>query len=361
MWTKASKARRRGEGLGGALIFKTSRGQAVVQGWPKPMTRAQYQRKKPDMTAFAICQWNFHYLTEREASEWISTSRATPYLPRDLYTQNAFGRLWAIQFPDQPTVYPMTARIDASEGLDLIANKPGQMIFRGDEIWEPLPWGNAGEVLKSQGPNAAPEWLPESGGGGGTGLPWTPPVLADFTQDTVPANASINEPMIGGIATILPQDDTGPHIILTKPRLAGINKLTVGINTNFQAGEGGAFGVGLMDDATGRLLVSWFLNSSGSAKYRFQVARWNNFRTENFGAGLGAEPILAQGPLFVEFEIDGNTTRHRIGTDPDNLQQMVTAQTGQAGDGDVWVIVQRNTQFVDRIHQGQIFHWIEGA
>lgn len=361
MQNKSSKARRRGDGLSGALIFKTSRGQAVVQHWPKPMTQAQYLARKPHMDAFTIAQRNFHFLTTQELESWLSTTHQTPYLPRDLYTQHVFGRLWAVLIPGKGTIYPMTARRDASEGLDLLAQLPGQMLVRGADYWQPLPWGTNGQVLTSKGPNETPEWTAGGGGGGGGGWPYTAPQLSAFTQTVVPSIAEVNELLKGGIGTILENYSDGKNIVLTKPRDPAKNRLIVGVDMFTRYTRRGLVGIGVMDSTTGQAVLINLDKGGYDAYWSLSLTRWNDLTADNFGTEQWSGAQAISGAPFIGLEIDGTDYYGSIGNDPQNMQAGSTPLAGGAGNADTWVYLHRNTGSGNSWHGAQMFHWQEDS
>src|SRR3546814_1607040 len=100
------------------------------------------------------------------------------------------GRAFYWTNSDGLTVYPIVARNDVSDSLDVVSQFPGSILARGADYWQPIMGGDAGFVLTSLGPNVPPVWA--VGGAGGSG-PWkspnfAPPAAADFTLASGDAN-----------------------------------------------------------------------------------------------------------------------------------------------------------------------------
>lgn len=90
----------------------------------------------------------------------------------------------------------MTFRYDVSQSLDAIGEKPFSVLYRAEDIWNPLTPGPEGHVLTSGGDSAPPHWAP--GGGGGGGGNWTPPDIQDWNVVVDQLNATFVTATGGG-------------------------------------------------------------------------------------------------------------------------------------------------------------------
>lgn len=90
---------------------------------------------------------------------------------------------------------------DITDSLDTIGSTQGDVLYRNATGWVVLAPGTSGNVLTTQGASANPIWAPGGGGGGGasTEMPWTPPVLASFSQQNFGVSTTATVPALGGI------------------------------------------------------------------------------------------------------------------------------------------------------------------
>jgi hypothetical protein len=124
----------------------------------------------------------------------------------------------------------MAARQDISDSLDVLAQTPGTMLWRGSEFWQAIePSDTPGYVLTSAGLVAPPSWEAPSGGGGSVNMlsaaefaELALPGVGDITGMTVsftlglPQTVSLNFTAIyfrtGGLARFYVKDGTGTII-----------------------------------------------------------------------------------------------------------------------------------------------------
>lgn len=70
-----------------------------------------------------------------------------------------FIRWWQTQLQTNDIIVPLGTAAEVSAVVDLLADSHGDILFRGDTLWEGLPAGAAGYALATQGPGADPVWV----------------------------------------------------------------------------------------------------------------------------------------------------------------------------------------------------------
>lgn len=159
-------ASNRGPSLRQRLMIDTARGALRVRGWPIHRARRPTLEQAARQEWFRQANWLAKYLDPEQVIYVRQAVAGTPFLPRDLLVAAMAGRLFAFAFDDGRRIYPVAARDDVSQSLDVIAHQPGQVVARGPDFWEPIGPGAAGQVLTSQGPTIAPSWQTPGGGVG---------------------------------------------------------------------------------------------------------------------------------------------------------------------------------------------------
>lgn len=119
-----------------------SGGAERVRAWPrrrpgKPTKAQQEAREK-----FAQAQKMARYLAPNAMAEAMRQVENSPLLPRDFLTMMAFGTLYAADTDDGRTIWPMAARREVSEALDVLGSKPGSVLRRGDKYWDAIETPN---------------------------------------------------------------------------------------------------------------------------------------------------------------------------------------------------------------------------
>lgn len=149
----------------GAAYSRVSRGVEIQQQWPRKRGKNLHPKTKAQMEFFRQIQWAFKFsdaLVQRSYSEAVAK---TPFMPRDLFLMAASGRMHFLITPDGKRMVSTAAQKSISDSIDILAPVPGQMLFRGPVIWEPITPGTAGQVLSSTGELTAPAWIDPSGSG----------------------------------------------------------------------------------------------------------------------------------------------------------------------------------------------------
>lgn len=144
--------------------------------------------------------------------------------------------------------------LEAAAQNTFFAASPGDMIYRGPSGWAPVPGGQAGQLLQSQGPTAQPVWTFD--------LSSVPQFKLPFmTTNTVLGNVT------GGNANPTPITqtqflDTLGYDIVRPPVIGGIPmKATFGVNGSWQVLQPGPAGWVLQSNGPGADLT-WAFNST---------------------------------------------------------------------------------------------------
>lgn len=118
------------------LVYDTYRGQVRVRAWPRPRHYKEGSAAKLQSEWFRSAQELAKRLTPDQQRILLEATNGTPLLPRDVAAMLMAGRLFYIHNPETGNIYPMAARQDVSESLDILASTPGQILIRGADFWE---------------------------------------------------------------------------------------------------------------------------------------------------------------------------------------------------------------------------------
>lgn len=196
----------------GRVYFYIKDGQEIAAAWPKKRGRIRNPKTADQVEWFRQAQMACKYWPANIYAEIVRATKGTPFMPRDVMTMIMATRLAALDTPDGRTIYPMVARQDISQSLDVLAQVPGSMLYRNEDWWLAIEApSEPGLVLTWQDIAGGPQWLPTSGT---TGPLWyfQPPAAASFPNllsydATMPTLAddgdvglifSFNGPMVGG-------------------------------------------------------------------------------------------------------------------------------------------------------------------
>lgn len=142
------------------------RGQTVLATWPKKRGRNIHPTTREQNLKFAEANYLAKYADAETQVLAREVTAGTPLLPRDLLVGAMYGRLWAIDVIGEGTLYSEAMVSDVSQNLDVIGQKPGDILARGISAWTRVPGSTAGRVLTSQGPTLPPVWAAPAGVGG---------------------------------------------------------------------------------------------------------------------------------------------------------------------------------------------------
>lgn len=144
--------------FGGAFYIREQRGQLVVCRWPTKRGRPKSATTRDQNEKFAEANLLAQYAATSQQTLSRDSIQGTPLQPRDFLISAMYGRLFAIDFEDGFTRYSMTARLDASRALDILAQLEGSVLVRSGDLWIPAANGSLGRVLTHQGASATPAW-----------------------------------------------------------------------------------------------------------------------------------------------------------------------------------------------------------
>jgi hypothetical protein len=86
-------------------------------------------------------------------------SKGTPMLPRDALLAQLYGKGPVVFATNGTRLVPMPNAIGISDLLDMLDWTPGTMLFRGQDLWIPIPPGNENDLLRFRSAKHAPEWV----------------------------------------------------------------------------------------------------------------------------------------------------------------------------------------------------------
>jgi hypothetical protein len=153
-----------------------TRGAERVRRWPRARPGKGNNRQQEVRERFRQAQAMAHYLAPNARLNIEKAVENSPLLPRDVMTMQAFARWFAVGFDDGTTWWPMPARIDVSESLDVLGTKPGDVLVRGPKYWNATAPSNLGVGGRGERLNF-PNLLLEEG----TADHWTLSGMALFT------------------------------------------------------------------------------------------------------------------------------------------------------------------------------------
>jgi len=125
-----------------------SGGSERVRRWPRKRPGPGNPKQRAVRAKFQEAQAMAHYLAPACRLFIEKAVAHSPLLPRDVVTMQAFNRWFAVQLPDGRTLWPMPARLDVSEALDVLGPiEEGWILVRGPKYWEPKAPPGAGGGL----------------------------------------------------------------------------------------------------------------------------------------------------------------------------------------------------------------------
>lgn len=157
---KAGRAGRRGPSLRRTVMVDTFRGTPRIRKWPKKRGKNLHPKTLKQMEWFSQANKLCRYIDPAQLAIAKRVTAGTPLMPRDILLMAMSGRLYSVELEGRGEIYPVAAINDVSRSLDVIAQKPGDMMARGPTFWQRITPGPAGQVLTSVGPNDAPRFEP---------------------------------------------------------------------------------------------------------------------------------------------------------------------------------------------------------
>ncbi len=156
------------------------RGVPRVRAWPPKKPVARSQKWKDQIEWFTQANWATKYWPAEFQWTIREAVKGSPFYPRDIMLMLMSGRFAYVSFTDGSTYYPMAARQDISQSLDVLSSVPNSVLVRGPDWWvaatAPLP----NMILQSGPVGGPPSWQV---------VPFSTPYCRLFnpTQYTVPA------------------------------------------------------------------------------------------------------------------------------------------------------------------------------
>lgn len=148
----------------GLLVVDSVRGSIRVRSWPKPRGENRHATNKHWSAWLKAVTYLYRYQPASVQAQLMRDTKGTVWMPRDIFIAAVRGRAWLIQDELGRKYYPLAMVQEVSESLDAIAQLPGYMMYRGADLWLPLPAGTDGQVL-TFGPDDAPLWQDAPSGG----------------------------------------------------------------------------------------------------------------------------------------------------------------------------------------------------
>jgi len=156
----------RGATVKGLGVFKMRSGTLVLQKHPRKQPVARTDAEAANRNYLASLAEVMKYVNAYEQEFARSLAKQTQLAPRDLLFIAYSGRLGYLIRKDGTKIYAMTSKYQVSSILDSIGQFPGMMLYRGDQTWENVPIGAAGQVL-TVSDDLLPTWAAGGGAGGG--------------------------------------------------------------------------------------------------------------------------------------------------------------------------------------------------
>lgn len=136
------------------------RGSLRVRAWPTARPGRRHATNEYWTKWLKAATYLYRYQPARVQDRLQRITAGTPWMPRDVFISAMRGRAFQLTDQDGRKYYTMAMRQDVSDSLDAIAQLPGDMLYRASGLWAPVHAGTPGHLLQSQGPDAAPEWVP---------------------------------------------------------------------------------------------------------------------------------------------------------------------------------------------------------
>lgn len=146
----------------GNLYLYIRHGQQVIASWPKKRPKKKHPITAAQNEEFRKTMQRIKYLPGNVQKEHIRATQGLALLPRDTLTMMLYNRMCAIELNDGTRIYPMPARQDVSESLDVLAQIVGMILVRGPDFWQGLLPGSPGATLQMNDAGDAPEWGPSA-------------------------------------------------------------------------------------------------------------------------------------------------------------------------------------------------------
>jgi len=126
--------------------------------WPRPRNRVTHPTTLAQMEKFRQANWLVKYAPAQIQQTHRDLVAGTQLLPRDMMIAAIYGRGLTWQIIGQRRRYPVAAKRDLSETLDILGAVAGDILVRGAESWYTTQAPDPGMLLYSGAPGTPPTW-----------------------------------------------------------------------------------------------------------------------------------------------------------------------------------------------------------
>lgn len=159
-------SKRRGPSYRGRVMIDAVRGVLRVRKWPKKRGTPKAPNQLWWIDWFKQANLLAKYADAASQIRSKEMTKGSGLYPRDVLLMAMRGKLYTWIDQDGWRWYPMAARTDISESLDVLAQTVGSILVRAADLWKAPDAGNIGDVLTYRGVVDAPNWQPSGGGSG---------------------------------------------------------------------------------------------------------------------------------------------------------------------------------------------------
>jgi hypothetical protein len=150
--------------LRGLLVVDAVRGSIRVRSWPVKRPGPRHPTNEYWTKWLKAATFLYRYQPADVQAQLQEATRGTVWMPRDIFIACLRGRAFLPQDEFGRKYYPMALVQEVSQSLDSIAQLEGDLMVRGEDIWQAIHAGTEGQILVM---NAAgmPEWGDSAAGG----------------------------------------------------------------------------------------------------------------------------------------------------------------------------------------------------
>lgn len=145
-------------------MVDSTRGSLRIRAWPKKRPGPRNPTNEFWSRWLKAITYVYRYQPAEVQFQLQRATQGTVWMPRDIFISSARGRAFALTDQYGRKYFPMPYVVDVSESLDTVGQFEGMMMFRGTDLWSPIPIGPSGHVLTSL--DGYPQWQPPASGGG---------------------------------------------------------------------------------------------------------------------------------------------------------------------------------------------------
>lgn len=149
---------RRKPAVGKAFYVRELRGQLLLCKWPRKRGRPLHPTTREQNEKFRQANWLAKYAPAAIQMAHRTVVEGTSLLPRDLMIASMYGRGFDFVIPGARRRYPVAARQDLTDTLDILGALAGGIIARGPDQWEGVSPTQAGQALISGPTGQAPTY-----------------------------------------------------------------------------------------------------------------------------------------------------------------------------------------------------------